>query len=102
MLGHVQVSAIMEEFRRKHLSELTALSASSGTSLGFGYGKPLDLETAIEQQQQQGVCVCVCVCVWGKGEVSAYKRGLCLCVWGGRERVVPVFCDVRMNACHDR
>ncbi|KAG2488128.1 hypothetical protein HYH03_013274 [Edaphochlamys debaryana] len=33
-----EVSAIVDDFRRKHLSELQVLSASSGTSLGYGFG----------------------------------------------------------------
>ncbi|KAG2422408.1 hypothetical protein HXX76_016053 [Chlamydomonas incerta] len=34
-----EVSSIVDEFRRKHLSDLQVLSAASGTSLGYGFDK---------------------------------------------------------------
>ncbi|KAG2452077.1 hypothetical protein HYH02_003113 [Chlamydomonas schloesseri] len=34
-----EVSSIVDEFRRKHLSDLQVLSSASGTSLGYGFDK---------------------------------------------------------------
>ncbi|PNH03790.1 K(+) efflux antiporter 2, chloroplastic [Tetrabaena socialis] len=39
LLLQAGVSSIVDDFRRKHLSELQVLSASSGTSLGYGFDK---------------------------------------------------------------
>lgn len=44
-----QVSNIVDDFRRKHLSELQLLSASSGTSLGYGF----DQQGGGAQKKQQ-------------------------------------------------
>jgi len=36
-LRHTQVMSLINDFRRKHLAELQALTAISGTSLGLGF-----------------------------------------------------------------
>jgi hypothetical protein len=42
-----QVNSIMDDFRRKHVAELQALSAVSGAAMGYG------LSSGGKQQQQQ-------------------------------------------------
>ncbi|MED6147923.1 K(+) efflux antiporter 2, chloroplastic, variant 2, partial [Stylosanthes scabra] len=48
-LPTTEIAAIINEFRSRHLAELTELSEASGSSLGYGFNRPMTMSKAKSQ-----------------------------------------------------